>query len=363
MKNRVPASEIATAASPAVLKKCIWISRDSPDSPAPCASAARFAVRIGEAARPAGSPARSRRSPSRPSSRRARSRGRTGSVMAPSCPVDPAPDLTPGVGVGHDFVVITTVRPKPDSACVAAVDVARAALLEDVDAADVGEHLGHVVEGERVVTHLFACERAGYVGWRWSVTVARAPRQKHGHGRRDRADPRRRGDRRPGVGALPRADPARRPVPGRPAAGRRRRPAAGPDVLLRRRPARRRRQGADPHGRQGPRPRPGPHAVAGGPRARRPALVRRRRRPRRRRWPSPPRTPARPAASCSASPARSRSCSASAPTATPTTTAGSSPSTTAAARTPRSGSPRSTSRCRSPLPVVDTLTPDEIERF
>lgn len=80
--------------------------------------------------------------------------------------------------MGHDFIVITTVRPKSDSACVAAVDVARAALLEDVPAADVGEHLGHVVEGERVVTHLFACTRPGYVGWRWSVTVARASRQK-----------------------------------------------------------------------------------------------------------------------------------------------------------------------------------------
>ena len=74
--------------------------------------------------------------------------------------------------------VTTTVRPKPDSATVAAVDAARSALLEDVAAADVGEHLGHVVEGERVVTHFFACERAGYVGWRWAVTVARAPRQK-----------------------------------------------------------------------------------------------------------------------------------------------------------------------------------------
>ena len=74
--------------------------------------------------------------------------------------------------------VTTTVRPKPDSATVAAVDAARAALLEDVDAADVGEHLGHLVEGERVVTHFFACELAGYVGWRWAVTVARAPRQK-----------------------------------------------------------------------------------------------------------------------------------------------------------------------------------------
>ncbi|GAB3777945.1 DUF3027 domain-containing protein [Nocardioides ungokensis] len=73
---------------------------------------------------------------------------------------------------------MTSVRTKPDAAAVAAVDAARAALLEEVDAADVGEHLGHLVEGERLVTHLFACERAGYRGWRWSVTVARAPRQK-----------------------------------------------------------------------------------------------------------------------------------------------------------------------------------------
>jgi len=74
--------------------------------------------------------------------------------------------------------VITAARPKPDATAVAAVDEARAALVADVGSADVGEHLGHVVEGERVVTHLFACERAGYVGWRWAVTVARASRQK-----------------------------------------------------------------------------------------------------------------------------------------------------------------------------------------
>jgi hypothetical protein len=73
----------------------------------------------------------------------------------------------------------TARRVKADSALVAAVDTARAALLEDVDdAADVGEHLGAVAEGERVVTHLFACSRKGYVGWRWSVTVTRATRQK-----------------------------------------------------------------------------------------------------------------------------------------------------------------------------------------
>jgi hypothetical protein len=74
--------------------------------------------------------------------------------------------------------VNATARAKPDAAAVSAVDVARAALLEDVDAADVGDHLGHVVEGERLVTHLFACTRRGYRGWHWSVTVARASRQR-----------------------------------------------------------------------------------------------------------------------------------------------------------------------------------------
>jgi hypothetical protein len=69
-------------------------------------------------------------------------------------------------------------RGKADTAAAAAVDVARAALVAEVDAADVGDHLGAVGEGDRVVTHLFACNRRGYVGWRWSVTVARASRQK-----------------------------------------------------------------------------------------------------------------------------------------------------------------------------------------
>ena len=67
---------------------------------------------------------------------------------------------------------------KADAAAAAAVDVARAALLEEVDAAEVGEHLGVVAEGDRVVTHLFAATKRGYVGWQWAVTVARASRQK-----------------------------------------------------------------------------------------------------------------------------------------------------------------------------------------
>jgi hypothetical protein len=67
---------------------------------------------------------------------------------------------------------------KPDAVGVRAVDAAREALLEVVDAADVGDVLGYVAEDERVVTHLFECTRPGYRGWRWAVTVARAPRQK-----------------------------------------------------------------------------------------------------------------------------------------------------------------------------------------
>lgn len=59
-----------------------------------------------------------------------------------------------------------------------ASDVARDALVAMAGADDVGEHQGHLAEGDRVVTHLFACTRSGYRGWQWAVTVARASRQK-----------------------------------------------------------------------------------------------------------------------------------------------------------------------------------------
>jgi hypothetical protein len=68
--------------------------------------------------------------------------------------------------------------PKPDELGLAAVDAARAALIEQVPASDVGDHLGAQSEAAKVTTHFFSCLRAGYQGWRWSVTVARAPRQK-----------------------------------------------------------------------------------------------------------------------------------------------------------------------------------------
>ena len=81
--------------------------------------------------------------------------------------------------MGHAGAVTVLTRAAADAALVAAVDRAREVLLEDVAGADVGEHLGHVVEGDRVVTHRFACRRRGYAGWQWAVTLARAPRQRH----------------------------------------------------------------------------------------------------------------------------------------------------------------------------------------
>ncbi|MFT4287564.1 DUF3027 domain-containing protein [Nocardioides sp.] len=53
-----------------------------------------------------------------------------------------------------------------------ATEAARAALGGETG---VGEHLGVHVETEHVATHLFACEKAGYVGWHWSVTVVELP--------------------------------------------------------------------------------------------------------------------------------------------------------------------------------------------
>ncbi len=66
----------------------------------------------------------------------------------------------------------------PDRLCAEAVALAQAA-AEDVAGADaVGEYLGAVAEGDRVVTHSFACTDPAYRGWRWAVTVARASRAK-----------------------------------------------------------------------------------------------------------------------------------------------------------------------------------------
>jgi hypothetical protein len=73
---------------------------------------------------------------------------------------------------------VRTRTREPDQACAEAVDLARDAVVAVVGPDRVGEHLEVQAEGERIVTHLFACEDPAYVGWRWAVTVVRAPRAK-----------------------------------------------------------------------------------------------------------------------------------------------------------------------------------------
>jgi len=67
---------------------------------------------------------------------------------------------------------------KRDAVLIAAVEVAREAAESIAEPGTVGEHLGAVMDAERLATHSFACTAAGYPGWRWAITVARAPRAK-----------------------------------------------------------------------------------------------------------------------------------------------------------------------------------------
>ena len=60
-----------------------------------------------------------------------------------------------------------------DERLLAAVGHARTALLEITPADSIGEPLGHIVEGEHVLSLLFDCNLPGYPGWRWTVTLAR----------------------------------------------------------------------------------------------------------------------------------------------------------------------------------------------
>lgn len=73
---------------------------------------------------------------------------------------------------------MATKAPELDAACAAAVDVARTAADRRSGVMGVGEHLEVLCEDTRVATHYFACTHAGYRGWRWAVTVARASRAK-----------------------------------------------------------------------------------------------------------------------------------------------------------------------------------------
>lgn len=68
--------------------------------------------------------------------------------------------------------------PKLDELLAAAVDQARAALQGLAGQDEIGDHVGAVADDDRLVTHRFAATLAGYGGWEWFATVARAPRSK-----------------------------------------------------------------------------------------------------------------------------------------------------------------------------------------
>ncbi len=61
----------------------------------------------------------------------------------------------------------------------AAVDEARAAVVEFSDPAAVGDHLGVDYEDEAAATHRFIAHLDGYQGWQWAVVVAAHPGAGH----------------------------------------------------------------------------------------------------------------------------------------------------------------------------------------
>ncbi|WP_159621260.1 DUF3027 domain-containing protein [Ruania rhizosphaerae] len=70
----------------------------------------------------------------------------------------------------------STRRSTKDAVLEGAVELAREALSSTTDG--VGEHLGFELESERLGIHWFAATMPGYLGWRWYVSVSRAPRSR-----------------------------------------------------------------------------------------------------------------------------------------------------------------------------------------
>lgn len=69
-------------------------------------------------------------------------------------------------------------KPASDATLMAAVDIARAAILEVADAGEVGDHIGASMEDDRLATHSFVCTAKGYRGWYWIAVLTRVPRSK-----------------------------------------------------------------------------------------------------------------------------------------------------------------------------------------
>ncbi|WP_336705503.1 DUF3027 domain-containing protein [Micrococcus terreus] len=96
---------------------------------------------------------------------------------------DAAPDAetSPADAEQNEAPPVKTPRrraPKLDALLAEAAEAARDALAELAEDGQIGEHRGTAADDDRLVTHRFAAELAGYRGWEWFATLARAPRSR-----------------------------------------------------------------------------------------------------------------------------------------------------------------------------------------
>ncbi len=85
--------------------------------------------------------------------------------------------------MGHNRPVAASTSTGTNSARMDAVlrdsrELAHDAVVDEVGAALVGDYVDFAMDSERLGTHTFRCADPAYVGWRWAVSVARAPRAK-----------------------------------------------------------------------------------------------------------------------------------------------------------------------------------------
>lgn len=88
----------------------------------------------------------------------------------------PDSDPTTDAELAHDDAsdgAGSAVQIDADEALLAAVDLARTELTKITPAETVGEPIGHIVEGEHVLSLLFECTLTGYPGWHWTVSMSR----------------------------------------------------------------------------------------------------------------------------------------------------------------------------------------------
>ena len=84
--------------------------------------------------------------------------------------------------VASDVVAPARARrraPRKDEVLMGAVDEARAGLAGLATPEQIGEHVGVVMDDDRLATHRFVSRLPGYRGWHWYATVARVPRSRH----------------------------------------------------------------------------------------------------------------------------------------------------------------------------------------